>query len=1329
MERAHLSPDVPAPAFVLRTLGGAGLNTAGGDDALLGPGKPFALLTYLALAPGRRASRETLIDLLWADIDAERARRALRQTLFHLRRLIGDDTLAGTEELVLSATLETDRDAFLTALERDELEQAVVLYRGEFLTSFGVPGGAAFEQWADLERGRLQTSFVRAGELLVRRLLNRGDAREGRRVARLVRDRAVHEEAAWRLVIEAAVSTRDFVTAGVEAAALEEWAASEQVVLEPATRAALTRARRVGPPAEGESGASGLVAELTGREREFHIITAAWDAVRTGASRHIHLSAPAGLGKTRLLHDALARLDVNGARVVSLRGTPGDRDVPYAFAADLAAALAALPGAAGVAPDSAATLLALNPALSALLQGPSDTAPGDEMLRRRIHALADLAQSVAHERRFTLAIDDVHWIDLSSLRVLDGLLSRLGDARVLCLTAARSERVLRSERTTVLTLGALSETQVGALVSALGTLPESASWTGEFVSGVHAASRGSPLLVLETLRLALDESVLTLENAEWRCGDVVRLRDLLQAGEALRARVRTLPDASQSVLALLATAGVPLDDEALATMQRVTAAELAPRMALLEQLGLAVRASSGWMPAHDEIADAARSGLSDIQRAAAERELGDWFSREAGGSALSLLRAAHHARAAGNAALVEQLFLRYAQRARGRGDPRSFMAIASEFAADEDALAVRLAARVPWTWRAGLWSSGRRRWAGLVTGVVAVAVLAAAWSQRARDASLQRLIYADSAHRISATSVRPEEWDGRSAAVHMGQRASMLADVGRAFTEFAPAPSPDGRAAVWTQDAGDSTTLDLWIRTPKGTRRLTAEARDDIGHQWLPDGSGVVGTSNRWSPPGDGDYDIAVFDTATGAARQITHGTDHDTSPRVSPDGTRVAFVRESETSNGELCVTSIDGRHEPQCRAPGGRRLYELAGWVGTDELAIIVEDGPRHPLVILDWSRDQLREVLGPLASHAQLSPDRRWLVAALRREGVRGTRDWIVPVDAPTKARAVEAGAAAVRWWEGRSDATLMIDRLEFTDTMTTLPFGITTRLRVHSLTTAGTEVPLYVPLTWTTSDSLVAVVDPVGEVRPRGTGAVTIAASIPGWRRAQRTYRIEGEPPTVLVREAWDASWPSRWLAWGDPAPTVKTGPGGVRGFANNGDGVFVSMGVSRRAFSARQGLGVEMRVSTPLTRTKWQRLRAYLVADIDTTALVGADQHGGSPSLGRLDTTCGVGFPEPGSWGANRMTFLGGISNSTDFGTAASALRSGAWWTLRLQILPDGRCGIAINGRAVWLSTETVPLDRDYRVRLGDDSNGTTILHGPLEIWTGVRTDLDWSRKP
>ncbi|HVZ49692.1 MAG TPA: AAA family ATPase, partial [Gemmatimonadaceae bacterium] len=1073
-------------SLMLRTLGGAGLYSAEAPDQLiLGPGKPLALLVYVALTPGHRISRDFLVDLLWGDVEPARGRNALRQALFAVRRLVGDHVLPGADELTLASRIDSDRDRFLSAVERGDLAGAVAEYAGPFLPDFGAPGGAAFERWADLERDRLRTAFLRCSELLVRRQLNESRVRDAQRLARRVRDELPHNEAAWRLVLETTIVGRDFVAAAVEADALETLAATEGMPLEPSTRAAIARARRV-TPRRPDDDADELVADLTGREREFAAITAAWEASRGGRGRHVHLTAPAGLGKTRLLRDIATRVRAAGAKVVELRGAPGERDIPFAFAGDLALALAALPGSSGIAPASASALIALNPALSSHVAGAPDLATGEEALRRRTQALADLVQAVADAQAFVLVIDDLHWVDQASFRILEGVFGRIAGCRVLCLSAGRPERLVAGEGVNVLPIPPLTTAQVGSLVAALGEVPVAAGWAPGFADRMHAATRGSPLLVLETLRLAMDEGVLELDDAGWRCHDESRLASLLQEAEALRQRVRALPTVQRWTLALLGTYGSPLPVGLLATAMGTSVDDAAVTLASLERHGLARRTEAGWVPAHDEIEEANRSTLEPAERSAAERAIGVMLADSAGTDPVRLLRALRHLTAAGADALLGRRFRDYVRLVRARGDKRSATRIAADALGDADAGSAHaraLAASLPMAWRAGLWSRARQvaaaSFVAAAVGVAAVSTLARA----ARDAAMPRVVYTDSSRVARVARVDPADWNGRTDAVVPERGASSLVDAALAWPEVAPFISPDGRAAAWTQDSGDSTTLDIWIRNAAGTRRLTWQVRDDKVSAWLPDGSGVVGMTNRWTVPAEGNYDIAVFDTASGAARQITSAREHEGGAVPSPDGTRIAFVREY-AGGPRLCVVPFDAISAAECRLPGGHPVVEIAGWVGLDELVLVSDEGPRRPLVRFDWQRDAIAPLFGPFATRSSLSPDRRWVLAAVQTPGVRGLRDWIVPLDHPARARRVApTSASSVRWWEGAADRSLLVDRIEFTDTASSLVLGVRTRLAIRALTSAGDEIPARAPVRWSSSDTLVAAVDSTGSVLPR------------------------------------------------------------------------------------------------------------------------------------------------------------------------------------------------------------------------------------------------------
>jgi DNA-binding SARP family transcriptional activator len=1322
------------PEFVLRTLGAAGLYAGLASQPVLGPGKPLAVLTYLAVTAGRRVSREHLMDLLWADLAPERARAALRQALFHLRRLLGESSLAGVEELSLAIPVRSDRDAFLQALDRDDLEAALEAYTGAFLPDFGVPGGAAFEQWADLERGQLEAAFLRAAEVVVRRRLNQSRFREAQRLARRVRDELPRREGAWRLLLEAIEAGGDHLGAVLEAEALEGWADREGVALEPATRLSLQRARGMNAPPD-PAGADSVATELVGREREFAAITAAWESTRLGQPRHIHLSAPAGLGKSRLLHEATARMQAGGATVVRVRAVPGSREIPYAVAGDLAAALATLPGATGVAPASAASLVGLNPSLSSRLAATPDTAGGADALRRRTQALADLLQATAEERPLVLAIDDLHWADPASMRALDGLLARLGRVPVLTLTAARPERVPVSEGMTRLTLAPLPPEGTRTLVTALGEIPAGPGWAEAFVQGLHGSTGGSPLLILETLRLALDEGVLARADGTWQCLDPARLPDLLRTGEAHRQRVRMLPPGEAWTLALLATAGTPLDPAVVASAAGMPAGTAAGCLLALERQGLAMRIGEEWAAAHDEIAAAAESVLDPARQRQAHAALGTELAARAGDDRQRLLRGLRHLAAAGDGPALRLHFRRQVRLSRAAGDARPLALLAADvLGADAEPAAARALVRsLPVRWRLGLWSRARQAVAaaGLAGALAGSAALVQA--REARHATLQHVVYLDAGGQPVGAAARPDDFDGRTGEIALVHRPSDLVEAAVAFPEVPPAVSPDGRAVAWNRTSADSTTIDVWIRTPAGVRRLTREPRDDLVNGWAPDGSALVGMSNRWSDPAVGGYDIARFDTATGAAHQVTRGPAHDREPFVSPDGSRIAFLREDTDGRVRLCLTDFDGMVEPDCRLPGGHVLGKLVGWAGLDELLLLVRSPGIQPLVRYRWASGEVATIASPAVRHAVLSPDRRWVVASLRLPGVSGYREWLLPLDRPHQGRRLSPpgpGDAFLRWWEGRAARDEVLDRLVFADTGATLLPGVGHQLALRALTSAGTEIPLAGRVRWSVDDTLVATVDADGVVHPRRHGTVTVRASAGGWRTVTRRFTVAGARPAVVLEERWDANWRERWIPFGDPAPVVTVGPGGIPAFWNRGDGTYLSSAVLGRAVPAAAGAGVEVMVSTPVTGATGLRLRVSLTPQADTAATRSADPRGPAPEPSLPTTVCVAAYPGDGDYGAARIEVASGIAGLVPLGEqAAAALRSGRWWTLRLQVLPDGRCGLAVNGRVAWISEDILPLDRPLWLRIGDASRGARLLHGPLTVWTGVRTDVDWTAPP
>lgn len=135
--------------------------------AVLQP-RRLALLAVLARAGDRGVTRERLLSLFWPDEDEERARRALTQAIYALRRdLCDESTIVGNQELRLDAEcITSDVAEFLHQLKRGQLAEAVALYTGPFLQGFHLVGAPAFERWADDERTAIAHDYARARERL-----------------------------------------------------------------------------------------------------------------------------------------------------------------------------------------------------------------------------------------------------------------------------------------------------------------------------------------------------------------------------------------------------------------------------------------------------------------------------------------------------------------------------------------------------------------------------------------------------------------------------------------------------------------------------------------------------------------------------------------------------------------------------------------------------------------------------------------------------------------------------------------------------------------------------------------------------------------------------------------------------------------------------------------------------------------------------------------------------------------------------------------------------------------------------------------------------------
>ena len=125
--------------------------------------KATALLAYLAVSeqPQRRA---TLAALLWPDNDEQKARGALRRTLSVLRTALGDRWLDAEGETIDldRAGVRVDVTELRRATREGRLDDAIALYRGDFLEGFSLRDSTAFDDWQAAQADALRSEYADA---------------------------------------------------------------------------------------------------------------------------------------------------------------------------------------------------------------------------------------------------------------------------------------------------------------------------------------------------------------------------------------------------------------------------------------------------------------------------------------------------------------------------------------------------------------------------------------------------------------------------------------------------------------------------------------------------------------------------------------------------------------------------------------------------------------------------------------------------------------------------------------------------------------------------------------------------------------------------------------------------------------------------------------------------------------------------------------------------------------------------------------------------------------------------------------------------------------
>jgi class 3 adenylate cyclase len=281
------------------------------------------------------------------------------------------------------------------------------------------------------------------------------------------------------------------------------------------------------------AGSTGLT-PLVGREPEVGLLLERWAQVKDGLGQVVLLSGEAGIGKSRLVHvlkeqvanepqawltpcqcspyyqntalypmiDLLERVvlqfgqeESSDQKLRKLEGFVVQYGLPLAEAVPLFAALLSLPLGGDYAP------LTFSP---------------EQQKQQTLHGLLTILLRIAAQRPVLFVMEDLHWVDPSTLEFLTLLVDQGPTARILALFTCRPDFsppwTGRSHMTQV-TLSRLAQRQAAEMT---GRVAHGKALPPDVVEQVVAKTDGVPLFVEELTKMVLESGLLQEHEARYK---------------------------------------------------------------------------------------------------------------------------------------------------------------------------------------------------------------------------------------------------------------------------------------------------------------------------------------------------------------------------------------------------------------------------------------------------------------------------------------------------------------------------------------------------------------------------------------------------------------------------------------------------------------------------------------------------------------------------------------------------------------------------------------------------------------------------------------------
>ncbi|AXI43257.1 adenylate/guanylate cyclase domain-containing protein [Sulfitobacter sp. SK011] len=265
---------------------------------------------------------------------------------------------------------------------------------------------------------------------------------------------------------------------------------------------------------------SGTLTPIVGRDREIELMLERWALARSGQGQMVIVSGEAGIGKSRITRAVIDEVAKNDHTRITYQCSPYHADSAFypviqqfSFAAGFTSAdgldtrLDKLEALLGQDPETLKLITPMMGLDGTARYGALDLTP----TQQRAHTMKTLAKLLvqqSQDRPVLLVYEDLHWIDPTSLELLDLLLDTVADQKIMILATARPSFEYGFGGHPIVTrfaLNRLGKDQIGDIVAKLTggkALPD------EIMAIIAQRTDGVPLFVEELTKTILESGAL-----------------------------------------------------------------------------------------------------------------------------------------------------------------------------------------------------------------------------------------------------------------------------------------------------------------------------------------------------------------------------------------------------------------------------------------------------------------------------------------------------------------------------------------------------------------------------------------------------------------------------------------------------------------------------------------------------------------------------------------------------------------------------------------------------------------------------------------------------